>query len=128
MIKILKRLILVIDTQQLLQCKKMKFRNAWPRRIVFNQLAVLILYDIHMDYAEQLLYQINQSSLIELVLDTDILWKIIAENNEQARKNCSRVGTLHTFIPSDESNDLISNFFPLARHINRTTKCNNEES
>ena len=101
------------------QLEQQEKATAMKTHIVFAHLAVLILYDIHMDYAEQFLYQINLSSLIELVIDKDILWKIIAENNEQARKNCSRVGTLHTFIPSNESTALIPNFFPLACHKNR---------
>ena len=36
MIKILERLTLIIDTQQLSQYKKTKFRNAWPCRCVVS--------------------------------------------------------------------------------------------
>jgi len=84
--------------------------------IYFGHLAVLILYDIHMDYAEQFLSQIHLS-LIELVINKDILLKIIAENDQQARENCSRVGTLLTSKPSYESIDAIRNFFPLAHYV-----------
>ncbi|CAF3662211.1 unnamed protein product [Rotaria sp. Silwood1] len=79
--------------------------------IDFGHLVVLILYDIHMDYAEQFLCQIHLSSLIELVINKDILLKIIAENDQQARENCSRVGTLLTSKPSYESIDAIRKFF-----------------
>ena len=100
------------------QLEQQEKTTAMKTDITFDHLAVLILYDTHVNYAEQFLYRMNLSSLIELVLGRDILWRIIAEKDERARQNCSRVGTLHTFIPSDESNDLISNFFPLACHRN----------
>jgi hypothetical protein len=82
--------------------------------IQFNQLAVLILYDIHMDYADLFLCQLHLPSLIELAINNDILLKILSQNQEQARINASRVGTLITTQPSDESINGIRNFFPLA--------------
>ena len=85
--------------------------------INFPHLAVLILLDIHMEYAEQFLYRMNLSSLIELVIDTDILLKIIGENDQQARDNCSNIGTLTTSKPCYQSIDVIRNFFPLARYV-----------
>ena len=107
------------------QLEQQEKATAMKTNITFDHLAVLVLYDTHVDYAEQFLYRMNLSSLIELVLSRDILWRIIAENNEQARQNCSRVGTLYTFIPSKESSDLISNFFPLACHKNREPREDN---
>ncbi|CAF3952241.1 unnamed protein product, partial [Rotaria sordida] len=68
--------------------------------IDFTHLAVLILYDIHIDYAQQFLCQIHLPSLIELVINKDILLTIIDENQQQARDNCSRVGTIRTSKPS----------------------------
>ncbi|CAF4606074.1 unnamed protein product, partial [Rotaria sp. Silwood2] len=44
--------------------------------IDFAHLAVLILYDIHMDYAQQFLCQIHLPSLIELAINQDILLTI----------------------------------------------------
>jgi len=85
--------------------------------IDFAHLAVLILRDIHMNYAELFLCQIQHSALIELVIDKDILLKIIAENHQQARDNCSRIGSLITSKPSYESIDVIQNFFPVAHYV-----------
>jgi hypothetical protein len=82
--------------------------------INFPHLAVLILYDIHLDYAQQFLCQIHLSSLIELAINKDILFTIIAQNQQQARENCSRVRTIITSKPSYESIDIIQDFFPLA--------------
>ncbi|CAF1097537.1 unnamed protein product [Rotaria sordida] len=62
--------------------------------IDFSHLALLILYDIHMDYAQQFLCQIGLPSLIELGINKYILLTIIGQNQEQARDNCSRVGII----------------------------------
>jgi hypothetical protein len=80
--------------------------------IGFAHLAVLILYNIHMDYAQQFLHQIHLPSLIELALDKDILLTIIDQNQQQERDNCSRVGTILKSKPFFESIDIIRNFFP----------------
>jgi hypothetical protein len=85
--------------------------------IDFHHLAVLILYDIHLDYAEQFLSQIHLPSLIELYTDKEILFKIIAQNQQQARDNCSRVGIIRTSTPSYQSIDTIQNFFPRAYYM-----------
>ena len=99
------------------QLEQQEKTTAMKTNAVFDHIAVLILYDIHMDYAEQFLYQMGLSSLIDLVIDTDILWKIITENNEQATENCSKVGTLRTSKPSYQSIDVIRNFFLLAHYV-----------
>ena len=65
-----------------------------------------------MDYAEQFLCRTHLPSLIELAIDNDILLTIIAQNQQQARDNCSRVGTLLTSEPFYESIDALRNFFP----------------
>jgi hypothetical protein len=85
--------------------------------IDFAHLAVLILYDIHISYAEQFLCQIHLSSLIELAINKDILLTIITQNHQQARDNCSRVGTLLTSKPSVESIDVIRKSFTLAYYV-----------
>ncbi|CAF2749896.1 unnamed protein product [Rotaria sp. Silwood2] len=90
--------------------------------IDFAHLAVLILYDIHMDYAQQFLCQIHLPSLIELAINKDILLTIIDENQQQARDNCSRVGTIRTSKPSYESIDIIENFFPLAYYVKHSNE------
>jgi len=93
---------------QLEQREKMIATNA---NIDFSHLAVLILHDIHLDYAEQFLSQIQLPSLIELFIDKEILFKIIAQNQQPARDNCSRVGIIRTSTPSYQSIDTIQNFF-----------------
>jgi hypothetical protein len=85
--------------------------------IDFAHLAVLILYDIHMDYAQQFLCQIHLCSLIELAINKDILLTIIDQNQQQARDNCSRVGRILTSKPSFDSIHAIRNFFPLAYYV-----------
>ena len=85
--------------------------------IHFTHLAVLILFDIHMDYAEQFFYQSHLSSLIELAIDKDILLTIIAQNQQQAKDNCSLVHRLITSKPSYESIDAIRNFFPSGYYV-----------
>ena len=86
--------------------------------IDFPHLAVLILYDIHIDYAEQLICQINLPSLIELAIDKDILFTIISQNQQQARDNCSRVEILRTSKPCCESIYTTRNFSLLATMSN----------
>jgi hypothetical protein len=73
------------------QLKQQQKTTAKKTSIDFAHLAVLILYGIHMDYAQQFLCQINLPSLIELAINKDILWIIIDQNQQQARDNCSRV-------------------------------------
>ncbi|CAF1207774.1 unnamed protein product [Rotaria sordida] len=82
--------------------------------IDFPHLAVLILYDIHIDYAEEFLCQIHLPALIELAINKDILLKIISQNQQQARHNCSKVARLLTSKSSHQSVDTIRNFFPQA--------------
>jgi hypothetical protein len=77
----------------------------------FPHLSVRILYDIHIDYAEQRICQTNLPSLIELAIDNDILFKIIDQNQQQARDSCSRFGTILTSKKCYESIDTIRNFF-----------------
>jgi hypothetical protein len=85
--------------------------------IDFPHLSVLILYDIHIGYAEQLICQTNLPSLIELAIDNDVLFKIIDQNQQQARDNCSRIGTILTSKKCYESIDTIRNFFSLAYYV-----------
>ena len=99
------------------QLEQREKTTAMKTNIDFAHLAVLILYDIHTDYAEQFLCQMDLSALIELAINKDILLTIIAENHQRARDNCSRVGTLLTSKPSYESIDAIRNFFPLAHYV-----------
>ena len=85
--------------------------------IDFPHLAVLTLYDIHIDYDKQLICQINLPSLIELAINKDILFTIISENRQHTRDNCSRVEILRSSKPSYESIYTIRNFSPLAYYV-----------
>ncbi|CAF1181307.1 unnamed protein product [Rotaria sordida] len=78
----------------------------------FTHLTTLILFDIHLNYAEQLLCRSHLPSLIELAIDNNILLKIIAQDQQQAKDNCSRVGTVRTLDPFYHSIDTLRNFFP----------------
>jgi hypothetical protein len=80
--------------------------------VVFTHLTTLILFDIHFDYAEQLLYRSYLPSLVELAINNNILLKIIAQDQQQAKDNCSRVRTLRTSDPFNHSIDTLTNFFP----------------
>ncbi|CAF1309438.1 unnamed protein product [Adineta ricciae] len=85
--------------------------------IGFHHLTTLILYDIHMDYAEQFLCQIHLSSLVELAIDKHILLTIVQQNHPQARDNCLRIGKLRTSEPSYEIIRTIQQSFPLADYV-----------
>jgi hypothetical protein len=78
----------------------------------FTHLTTLILFDIHFDYAEQLLCRSHLPSLVELAINNNILLNIIAQDQQQAKDNCSRVGTLRTSDPFYHSIDTLTNFFP----------------
>ena len=96
---------------------QLKPRKTIPSKkndIQFSHLSVLILYNIHIDYAKLFLCQLHLPSLIELAIDKDILLEVISQNQEQARVNASKVGTLITSMSSNGSIDTIRNFFPLA--------------
>jgi hypothetical protein len=91
--------------------------DATTNNIQFAHLATLILITIHLDYAEQFLCRIHLPSLTELVIDNDMLLPIIAQNQQQARDNCSRVETLRTPEPFNHSIDSVCHFFPLAFNL-----------
>ncbi|CAF1650211.1 unnamed protein product [Adineta ricciae] len=83
----------------------------------FHHLTTLILYDIHMDYAEKFLCQIHLSSLVKLAIKKHILLTIVQQNHPQARDNCLRIGKLRTSEPSYEIIHTIQQFFPLADYV-----------
>jgi hypothetical protein len=78
----------------------------------FTHLATLILFDIHLDYAKQLLCRTDLPCLVEFAIDNDILLTIIAQDQQQAKDNCFRVETLRTSKPLYHSVDALRNFFP----------------
>jgi len=78
----------------------------------FPHLATLILFDIHINYAEQLLSQTYLPCLNELAIDNDILLAIIDQDQHQTRDNCSRVERLLTSKPLYNSLNPIRNYFP----------------
>ena len=99
------------------QLEQQEKRNLSKINACFPHLAVLIMYDIHLDYAEQFLCQMHLPYLIELAINKDILFTILAQNHQQARENCSKVGTILTSKPLYKSIEILRDFFPLARYV-----------
>ncbi|CAF1300487.1 unnamed protein product [Rotaria magnacalcarata] len=86
--------------------------KATTNNLEFTHLTTLILFDIHLDYAKQLLCRTHLPCLVELAIDNDILLTIIAQDQRQAKDNCSRVETLRTSNPFYHSLDALRSFFP----------------
>jgi len=80
--------------------------------IEFPQLVGLILHYIHADYVEQLLYRSRLPCLLELIIRQDLLLALIADNNKQARDNCSKVEALYIVEPRIQPTTDHLNFFP----------------
>ena len=80
--------------------------------IEFRHLNVLILHDIHVDYTEQFLSQSSLPFLIELIIRNNVLSMIIDRNNQQARKNCSKIETLQIVEPWIAPSNIHLEFFP----------------
>ncbi|CAF1116750.1 unnamed protein product [Rotaria sordida] len=90
--------------------QKDKIRTT-TNNLKFSHLTTLILFDIHMNYAEQLLSRTYLPSLNELAIRNDILLAIINQNQHQTRDNCSRVERLQTSEPLYNSVN-VQNYFP----------------
>ncbi|CAF1044018.1 unnamed protein product [Rotaria sordida] len=78
----------------------------------FSHLSTLILHKIHIDYGEQLLCRTHLPNLVELVIRNDVLLTIVAQDNQQARNNCSNVETLFIVEPWIEPTNVHFKFFP----------------
>ncbi|CAF4399062.1 unnamed protein product [Rotaria socialis] len=76
----------------------------------FTNLITRVLFDIHLDYAKQLLCRTHRPCLVELAIDNDILLKIITQDQQQTKDNCSRVETLRTWKPLYHSADVLQDF------------------
>jgi hypothetical protein len=85
---------------------------ASTNNLKFPHLSTLILFDIHINYAEQLLCRTYLPCLNELAIDNDILLAIIDQDQHQTRDNCSRVERLLTSKPLYNSLNIIQNYFP----------------
>ncbi|CAF0832052.1 unnamed protein product [Rotaria sp. Silwood1] len=83
----------------------------------FTHLTTLILFDIHINYAEQLLSRIYLPCLNELAINKDILLAIIAQDQHQTKDNCSRVERLRTSKPLSDSLNAIRNYFPSNSYV-----------
>ena len=97
-------------TQALPRLKTLK--NTAKELIVFPYLVALILHDIHVDYAEQLLCRSHLPHMIELVIRHDALLLIIANNDQQAKDNCAKVEKLCIVEPWIEPTSAQLSFFP----------------
>jgi len=71
--------------------------TATKTSIHFPHLAVLILYDIHMDYVEQFLCRTHLPSLIELAINKDIFFTIISQNQPVADLGGGALGAIAPF-------------------------------
>ena len=87
----------VLEVFNLLQQEEKN--QATNNSIEFRHLTTLILHDIHADYVEQLLCRTYLPCLIELVIRNDLLLKIINQNQQQIKDNCSKIETLITVEP-----------------------------
>lgn len=85
--------------------------------IIFTHLTVLILYDVHMDYMKQFLYEFHLPSLIELAFDKHLLFTVFAQNQQRTSDICSRIRIIHTSKPSYQSIHTIQSYFPHAHYI-----------
>ncbi|CAF3738906.1 unnamed protein product [Rotaria sp. Silwood1] len=74
--------------------------------------AALILHNIYVDYAKQLLCRSCLPCLVKLIIYNDSLSAVIADNNQQARENCSKVASLQIIEPWIEPTSDQLNFFP----------------
>jgi hypothetical protein len=85
---------------------------ASTNNLKFPHLSTLILFDIHINYAEQLLTRTSLPCLNELAIDNDILLAVIDQDQHQTRDKCSRVERLLTSKPFYNSLNIIQNYFP----------------
>jgi hypothetical protein len=92
--------------------KQQEKTTSTTNNLEFDHLHTLILFDIHLNCAEQFLCRTHLPFLIELAIHKDILLAIITQDQQQARDNCSKVETLRTSEPIDDSKDVVLNFFP----------------
>jgi hypothetical protein len=81
--------------------------------IEFPQLTALILHNIHLNYAEQLLCRSRLPCLVELVIHYNSLLAVMVDNNQQARDNCSKVERLQIVKPWIKPTRFHLKFFPL---------------
>jgi hypothetical protein len=101
----------VLEVCNLLQQEE-KENQATNNSIEFRHLSTLILHDIHADYVEQLLRRTYLPCLIQLVIRNDLCLKIINQNQQQVKDNCSKVETLITVQPWTFPDSSYVKFFP----------------
>jgi hypothetical protein len=90
--------------------------------IEFPHLTTLILYDIHIDYAEQFLCRTHLPCLVELFIHYEQLSTIIAQHPEDAKNNCFKVEFLRFVDVSINPTDPLLNLFPIVqRQISKDT-------
>ena len=80
--------------------------------IEFPRLTTLILHNIHVHYAEQLLYRSHLPCLFQLIIRNDSLLSIINDNNRQAKINCAKVENLQIIEPRIKPSEIHFDFFP----------------
>ena len=84
-----------------------------PRLVEFPRLMTLLLHDIHIDYADEMLSRCRLPCLIELVIRNEPLLALISRDQGQTRDNCSHVRILRTPPTDIQTISALRTFFPL---------------
>jgi hypothetical protein len=87
--------------------KQVEKKKTTTNLIEFPQLTALILHNIHLNYAEQLLCRSRLPCLVELIINFNSLLDIIVGNN------CSKVERLQIVKPWIKPTRFVFKFFPL---------------
>jgi hypothetical protein len=80
--------------------------------VEFSYVTTLILYDIHLDYAKQLLCRTHLPRLVELQIHCEPLTTIVTQHPEEARNNCSKIEFIRFVDSPPEPKDYLLSFFP----------------
>ena len=88
--------------------------------IKLPRLMTLIMHDIHLHYAEQMLSRSHLPSLVELVIRQAPLLAVNEQDQQLARENCSHMRVLQTPSPWTEATDAVRTFLPLVSYLDRT--------
>ena len=90
-------------------------------KIEFPRLMTLLLYDIHVNYAEEMLCRCRLPCFAELVIRIEPLLIVISQDQGQARENCSHVELLRTpRCDTEDTSAALQTFFPRGIFLYRT--------
>jgi hypothetical protein len=89
-----------------------EINQATNNSIEFRHLTTLLLHDIHPDYVKQLLCRTYLPCLIQLVIRNHLLFRMIKQNQQQVKDNCSKIETLIIVEPWTFFESIHEKFFP----------------